>query len=299
MYPLSRQELRHRYSVAAWSLLAFTALLEGFSFLYALPYYLGNYDLYYNDWYQNLANCLIVYPAGFIAFGLILRKFPKHRLAELPAPGVTDIVQGIVVALGFLYTASYLTDFLLEDTNTVDYANEAVAEEPLHIAILFTVILAPLIEEILFRKLLLDRLLFLGDWSALVISSLFFGLFHTNLYQFLYATTVGLVLGYVHIMTGKMRWNVGLHMFINLFCGVLIGYLPDEDWVWEIFSLAVTFCIVFAVIYVIRKRPWREFYPGPMNWFTAEDKRLACLTSVPFWLCVALHLGLSVYYIIQ
>ena len=296
MYPHNRRELRSCYSRAAWALLAFTVLMQLFVYLSYIPYLLGAYDIYYSSWYEEVANALIIYPAGILAFGLILRPLPKPRLHGKP-PKARDVIVCIIVAMGFLYIASSVTDFMLAGTDTVDYANESVAEESFWMAMLFTVILAPLFEEILFRKLLLDRLLFLGDWSALLISALFFGLFHTNLYQFLYATTTGLVLGYVHIMTGKMRWKVGLHMFVNLFCGVLIGYLPDYDWIWILVELFIVFTMVFAVVYVIVKKPWRNFYAGPMTQVPATEKRAACLTSVPMWVCIAIHLGLSVYYI--
>ena len=296
MYPQNRRELRSCYSRAAWALMAYLVLMELFIYLSYIPYFLGAYDLYYSVGYDEAVNAVIVFFPGIIAFGLVLRPLPKPRIHGKP-PKAKDVIVCLIVAMGFLYIASTVTDFLLAGTETVDYANESVAEEPFYMALIFTVIIAPLSEEFLFRKLLLDRLLFLGDWSALLVSALFFGLFHTNLYQFLYATAVGLVMGYVHIMTGKMRWNVGLHMFINLFCGVLIGYLPDYDWVWILVELFIFFTMIFAIIYVLIKRPWRRFYSGPMAKVTPGEKRIACFTSVPLWVCIVVHLGLSVYYI--
>ncbi|MCD7946298.1 MAG: CPBP family intramembrane metalloprotease [Clostridiales bacterium] len=295
-FPQTKQELRHYYSMAAIALLVFTVLVEVAVQLYYIPYYLGNYRLFYSDWYYYAMDAIVIYPAGFIAFGLVLRNFPRPRLVKSPDPSAGQIFSGIAVGVGLLYLASIFTQMILADTDTVDYANEAISQEPLLVALLFTVVVAPIFEELLFRRLLLDRLLFLGDWSALLISSLFFGLFHTNLYQFFYATAVGLVLGYIHIMTGEMKWNIGLHMFINFFCGVLVDYLPDSDLVWGIFDAAIYLCIGYAIFYLLAKKPWRNLYPGPTSW-SASEKRSACLTSIPFWLCVVAHLWLSVYYI--
>ncbi|MGM9539028.1 MAG: lysostaphin resistance A-like protein [Candidatus Onthomonas sp.] len=296
MFPQNQRELSYYYGRVSLALIVYTAVVQGLASISYLPYYLGNYDLFFSDWYYYLIDPLVFYPAGLLIFWVMLGNFPTPRLVRAKAPSPGQICSCIAVSLGLLYAASMLTELLLANTETVDYANEAVAEEPLFFAVLCTVIIAPICEEYIFRRLLMDRLLFLGDWSAIVLSSLFFGLFHTNLYQFLYAFAVGLVLGYVRIMTGSMRWNILLHLFINLFCGVLIGYLPSEEWIDALLGLVILGCICYSAYYLVREKPWRNFYPGPTQ-CSAGEKRRACLTNVTFWICILVHLGLSVYYI--
>lgn len=296
MLPQDWRDLKSYYGIVSLALIAYTAATQIMTAAVYLPYFFGNEWIFYSDWYYYLLDAIVFYPAGFLVFGLMLRQFPTPKIAKAPTPRPEQILSCAAVALGLLYGSSMLTDFLLANTETVDYANEAVAQEPLLFALLCTVILAPVCEELIFRRLLLDRLLFLGDWSALLLSSLFFGLFHTNLYQFFYAVAVGLVLGYVRIMTGRVGWSIVLHMFINLFCGVLPNYLPQEMWVDSLLGAVVIGTISYAVVYLVREKPWRELYPGPTE-FTAGEKCRACLTSVSFWCCVLVHLGLSIYYI--
>ena len=69
--------------------------------------------------------------------------------------------------------------------------NEGVVEsyvENVPIVLLFVcaVIVSPIFEELLFRKILLEKLLPYGKVIAIAISSLFFGLYHANLEQLLY-----------------------------------------------------------------------------------------------------------------
>jgi len=90
--------------------------------------------------------------------------------------------------------------------------------------VLFMVILAPLIEEYIFRKQLIDRIHIYGEKLAVITSALMFGLFHGNLSQFFYAFALGLVFGYVYLKTGKLRYSIGLHMLINCI-GSVIGPL--------------------------------------------------------------------------
>lgn len=297
MLPQSRRELRAVYGWVSLALIVYTALVQVTTALACLPYFMGNTQLFYSDWYYYLLDAMVFYPAGFLVFWLMLRHFPTPRVAKAPLPGWREAISCGAVALGVLYGASMVTNLFLADTGTVDYANEAVAREPLGFAILTTVLLAPVCEELIFRRLLLDRLLFLGDWSALLLSSLFFGLFHTNLYQFLYAFGVGLVLGYVRIMTGRVSLSIALHLFINAFCGVLPTYLPMADWVDLVLGWVVLGSMAYALAYLLGQRPWKNLYPGPTG-LPARDKAAACLTSISFWLCVVLHLGLSVYYIL-
>ena len=57
--------------------------------------------------------------------------------------------------------------------------------------ILVMVLLAPVLEELLFRKMLIDRTIKYGEGISVLISALFFGLFHGNLNQFAYAFVIG------------------------------------------------------------------------------------------------------------
>jgi uncharacterized protein len=88
---------------------------------------------------------------------------------------------------------------------------------------LLTVVVAPFFEELLCRKLVIDRLLPYGEKLAIVVSAVMFGLFHGNLFQFFYAAGLGLILGYVYVRTGRMRYTYAMHMLFN-FCG---GFAPE------------------------------------------------------------------------
>lgn len=92
---------------------------------------------------------------------------------------------------------------------------------PLWSNLLFIGILAPVMEEIFYRKLVIDRLRRYGELPAILLSGIGFGLIHGNFSQFFYAAGIGIVFGYVYVRTGRLRYTVGLHMVINLIGGVL------------------------------------------------------------------------------
>ncbi len=92
----------------------------------------------------------------------------------------------------------------------------------LGIIVLFTDILAPILEELVFRKLLIDRVIVFGDRTAILLSGLIFGLIHGNFYQFFYAFGLGCLFAYVYIRTGKIRYTISFHMAVN-FLGGTVG----------------------------------------------------------------------------
>ncbi len=82
-------------------------------------------------------------------------------------------------------------------------------------------ILAPIFEELLFRKLFIDRTVKYGEWMAILVSGLMFGLFHGNFSQFFFATGLGIFWGYIYVRTGKIIYTILFHMVVNLNSSVI------------------------------------------------------------------------------
>ena len=92
------------------------------------------------------------------------------------------------------------------------------------VTFLYMVICAPILEEYIFRKLIVDRTVKYGQGVAVVLSGLMFGLFHGNLNQFAYAFLLGLFLAFLYVKTGDLKVTIGLHMCIN-FMGAVVSVL--------------------------------------------------------------------------
>ena len=103
-----------------------------------------------------------------------------------------------------------------------------VSGSPVYLTILFSVILAPIMEELFFRKVLIDRLTPFGDVTAIIVSAVIFGLFHGNFYQVFYAAGLGLILGWVYLYSGNILYPISLHMLFNLVGGVLLPRLAEQ-----------------------------------------------------------------------
>ena len=83
-------------------------------------------------------------------------------------------------------------------------------------------IIAPLAEEIVFRWLIYLRLRdYMRSGAAIVISGLFFGIYHGNLVQGVYASILGCLFAYFLEQTGSLWTSVLLHMGANIWSLVL------------------------------------------------------------------------------
>ena len=78
-------------------------------------------------------------------------------------------------------------------------------------AFFLMVICAPIVEEYVFRKLIIDRTVQYGQATAILLSGLMFALFHGNFNQFVYAFTLGVFWGFIYVKTGRLIYTVALH----------------------------------------------------------------------------------------
>ena len=90
------------------------------------------------------------------------------------------------------------------------------------------VIYAPIVEEFMFRKFLIDRIHVYGGKVAVLTSAAMFALFHGNFSQIFYTFLMGLVWGYVYYKTGKIIYTIIMHMLVNFGGAVVSVYLLNK-----------------------------------------------------------------------
>ena len=173
----------------------------------------------YGKWILNFApQYLIAIPTGL----LLLRRIPGS------APeGVQMDAKTFWTFLPICFCLTYAGSFagnILSSLLSGGQAENALNEFALDsnpIKILFMVVLAPLFEEYVFRKQIIDRTRVYGEKTAVFLSALTFGLFHANLFQFFYAFMVGWIFAYAYIRSGRLRYPVLMHSIVNLMGSVI------------------------------------------------------------------------------
>ena len=97
--------------------------------------------------------------------------------------------------------------------------------EHLYIQAVLLAFVSPVMEEFVFRRCIMNRLLPYGEKAALISSALIFALFHAAANQVCYAFLLGLVFGYVYIRTGRLRYSMILHVIINTMTSIILPAL--------------------------------------------------------------------------
>lgn len=121
---------------------------------------------------------------------------------------------GVALVLFISFGFSLLPESLLESYN--QFSGMLMGELTVT-SIIYTVIAAPIVEEIIFRGLILSRLRKAMPLPiAIIISSLFFALAHGQLLWMTYAFILGCVLAIVDVKTDTIAISVIIHMLFNL-----------------------------------------------------------------------------------
>ena len=184
-----------------------------------------------SEWGLWLRTFLPLYGAAFPLSMLLMGKAPADRPESRPL-GIGNLLKAVPICVFLMYAGNLLgtgINLLLEKV-TGGGGNPVMTyalDEAMLPKILFLVVLAPLMEETVFRRLFIDRVRPYGEKLAVVTSALAFGLFHGNFAQFFYAFGLGLVFGYVYVRTGRLRYSLLLHMLINFVGGVLAAEIVE------------------------------------------------------------------------
>jgi membrane protease YdiL (CAAX protease family) len=150
------------------------------------------------------------------------------------------------------------------------------------------VICAPIIEEIIFRRVIIGRTRRYGERNAVLFSAVTFGLLHGNIPQAIYAGLLGLLLGAVYIKTGRLIHTIAIHMTVNFMGGVVapavmmmvLNGAEDDAFPPQVIAFYAVIALLFTVgaSIWIRLRGRVSFEPAPQQ-ILPRDARGAWLNA--------------------
>lgn len=174
-----------------------------------------------------LMNILGMYPLAVPLAVLLIRRVPPCGQPDKERWGIGKLGGFFVFSLGVLEAGNLVGTLLMTVAGIIkgepiaNGLNELILSMNPWTILVSAVIIAPIIEELVFRKILLDRIAGYGHWTAMTVSGVIFGIVHGNFYQFFYAFGLGMIFAYIYLHTGKIIYTIGFHMMIN-FIGSMI-----------------------------------------------------------------------------
>lgn len=186
------------------------------------PHLMENSDI------SLLISMLPMYLIGYPIMIACIKRVPAEQETEKKKMSVGQWLVAFVMCYALVYISNIIGNIVTsivgvlkqgQVENTI--VNLTMNISPLA-SFLFMVIAAPIMEEYIFRKLLIDRTVKYGEGLAIVLSGVMFGLFHGNLNQFVYALILGCFYGFIYVRTRNVLHTILMHM-LNNFMGSIIG----------------------------------------------------------------------------
>lgn len=176
----------------------------------------------------SLATNLLVSQIGFI--GLIIAVYlALTKSPVIPSLHIKKIslIDGLL-CVGIAFTIMPLLNFInvasqFIVTNQIQEAVSQSLNYPLIVSLFLMAVLPAFLEELLTRSLIISNYRKQTVLITCLISGLFFGIFHLNVNQFLYAFVMGIVMCYIVMITESVVSSMIIHFTINA-SGIILLY---------------------------------------------------------------------------
>lgn len=179
------------------------------------------------DWIKNIIIFITYYTTVYGSAMLIL-YIAIHKAPEIKSKvnkrfsikellkflGVTAIVYRVFWDVSneiILPIARGLNSNIVNNTLTERYNGYSI-----WFVIFGVMIVTPIVEEYIFRKVILNKLRVYNDVFAVIVTGFLFGLIHGNINQFIYTFPLGIVFGIAAIKSNRILVPIILHMFLNI-----------------------------------------------------------------------------------
>lgn len=177
---------------------------------------------------SSLCNYLLVLPV----FIYMIRKLESDK-PEKESVGLKKFFEYICITITLMWignlAGTIITDLIGQGLGNgiVNPVEQVIENSSIYINLIIISIIAPIFEELMFRKVLIDRTIKYGAKLSILLSALIFALFHGNLSQFFYAFLLGGFFAYIYVKTGKITYTITLHAIINLFGSVIATFFSN------------------------------------------------------------------------
>lgn len=224
-----------------------------------------------NGWFRYLLIAVSFYLIGFPICCLILKSIPdgpKREEENLTFGGFIKffLISYFIMVLLNLFTTGFL--WIVGNFKEADVVNpleSVLSNSSIWATIIFAGILSPIIEEVLFRGVMLNKLRTYGDKIAIITTALLFGLFHENFSQFFYAVGLGMIFAYVTLKTGTIKYSIGLHIMINMMGSVIGTQVLNSTIATMIFGIVVWGFVIAGLILFIKDFKKTSLLPGEVT----------------------------------
>jgi membrane protease YdiL (CAAX protease family) len=257
-----------------------------------------------SDFWENSVSLIVMYGLFLAAFyiccsQLRVKKGNVARTVDLKLKEVSFWNMMLMVLLALLILGSYMlvvqgaVDIFTRVGYTPASGTGPQSIPQYFMAVLVLCLLPAVIEELLFRGLILKGLMSMGKVVAVLGSALLFSLFHSNPDQTIFTFILGVVFALVVLKTGNLLYAMILH-FLNNFAVIttytFVGDVTLIRWGFGTVALAVLLAVVGSLMIV---GVYKTLKPKPLQNDTPKTAKFWSFDNLGFF--IAVMLGVSIW----
>lgn len=198
-----------------------------------------------------------------LAFYLIRRKKLGEALWLRPVPAPSLLSGAAMAPCLYLLVGVVLALLPVQWTQNYDQASAGLDSGGI-IGIIAVVLVAPVVEEFIFRGLIMTRLAqAMPGWLAAVVSAAIFGACHGEFVWFCYAFLLGLIFGLMDLRAGSILPSILGHLAFNGIGQLLSALLETGSEETELIAIGVLLLVGVAAVVLDRKAIAAIFRPAP------------------------------------
>lgn len=250
------------FSYIGWTFFAMMAITQILQAIIAIV--LGNTfpQALSQPWSIFMLVAISFYLTTFPMYLVMMKKLPTYPAKETKSLSLKEFIKLFIISIAATYIFNFVSIFInlilafIKGGDILNPLGTALQNSSLIYTFLFTVVFAPIVEEIIFRGVLINKLRCYGDKVCILVSAFTFALYHGNLSQILYAFVLGAIFAYVVLKCGNIKYSILLHMSVN-FCGsVLFPMIVslENELLTQVIGLFVILMIIIGVILFFKSK---------------------------------------------
>lgn len=202
----------------------------------------------------------IIFFLGLFLVFLLLASIQKKSLRGLPAAyDIKKDVSPREFCLIILLSLLCIVSFILLQSAFVEFfvylgynqSQSNVAIDTFYkylVALIVMAVLPAVVEELLFRGVILQGLMRFGPITAVIVSAMLFSLFHLSLSQTVYQFILGIIFAVLYLRTRNLTYPILLHFFNNAFTLTVMYAMNDGGDDFTFNSMSTASLVILAVI---------------------------------------------------
>lgn len=243
IFKKTKSDLKREIGCQSRFILIYSIILTAVPFISAvaqsIPYLMANPEISVDDLTTIVNRETPLYSIIAVIFGvafILLKRQKKLFQYDLRTQNRPLPLQTFLICISLFFAAQMI--FSISDSAIralADFAGyamysttDAIQEtEDSWALLLYAGFLGPIVEEIVFRGIIMSGLRKYGKLFAIITSSVLFAFFHGDITQGIFAFFCGIILGYI-TTEYSIKWAMVLHIINNFIISDMLGRLIER-----------------------------------------------------------------------